>query len=183
MWAQFCALDRHRRRRRQQPCRSYANRSEAHHTLSTSINTTSTHSLWHPTQQPQLTCPKEEANQNKRHTEWIMSKHSLKVHTVHYSNSYFTIMHSNCFLLEYIWNVILFLGWQSWIFSSHYCVISVTCYFRNHSNTLIWCLSNISYYYECWKQLCCFICLWKPWYTTIQKLGVNIFFKEKLILY
>ncbi len=29
--------------------------------------------------------------------------------------------------------------------------------FRNHSNMLIYCSWNISDYYQCWKQLCCFI--------------------------
>ncbi len=42
-------------------------------------------------------------------------------------------------------------------------VFSVTWSFRNHSYILIWCSRNISYY-QCWKQLCCFI-LWKPWYV------------------
>jgi len=27
-------------------------------------------------------------------------------------------------------------------------------FFRNHSNMLIWCSSNISYYHQCWKQMC-----------------------------
>jgi len=34
---------------------------------------------------------------------------------------------------------------------------SVTWSFRNHSNILIWCSRNISYYYQGWKQLCCLI--------------------------
>ncbi len=41
-------------------------------------------------------------------------------------------------------------------------VISVTWSFRNHYNILICCLRNISYYYQCWKQLCCLIFLWNP---------------------
>ncbi len=41
--------------------------------------------------------------------------------------------------------------------------------FRNHSNMLIWCSWNISdYYYQWWKQLCCFIFLWKPWYICFR---------------
>ncbi len=36
--------------------------------------------------------------------------------------------------------------------------------FRNHSNMLICCSRNISDYYQCSKQLSCFIFLWKPWY-------------------
>jgi len=31
-------------------------------------------------------------------------------------------------------------------------VFSVTSFFRNHSNFLIW-WRNISYYFQCWKQL------------------------------
>jgi len=33
---------------------------------------------------------------------------------------------------------------------------SVTWFFRNHSNMMIWYSRNISYY-QCWKQLCCLI--------------------------
>ncbi len=29
--------------------------------------------------------------------------------------------------------------------------------FRNHNNMLICCSRNISDYYQCWKQLCCFV--------------------------
>ncbi len=36
--------------------------------------------------------------------------------------------------------------------------------FRNHNNMLICCSRNISDYYQCWKQLCCTIFLWKLWY-------------------
>ncbi len=36
--------------------------------------------------------------------------------------------------------------------------------FRNHNNMLICCSRNISDYYQCWKQSCCTIFLWKPWY-------------------
>jgi len=32
---------------------------------------------------------------------------------------------------------------------------------RYHSNMLIWCKRNISYYYLCCKQFLLF--LWKPW--------------------
>jgi len=34
---------------------------------------------------------------------------------------------------------------------------SVTWSFRNHSNMMIWCSKNISYYYQCWKQLFTFL--------------------------
>jgi len=40
------------------------------------------------------------------------------------------------------WNLLIW--WQSWIFSIITPVFSVTWSFRNHSNTLIWCLRNIS---------------------------------------
>jgi len=52
---------------------------------------------------------------------------------------------------------------QSWIFNIILPVFSVTWSFRNHCNMLICCSRNISYYYQCWKQLCCLIFLWKPW--------------------
>jgi len=32
-------------------------------------------------------------------------------------------------------------------------VFSVRWSFRNHSNMLIWCSRNVSYYYQCWNQL------------------------------
>ncbi len=38
--------------------------------------------------------------------------------------------------------------------------VSVKWSFRNHYNMMI----SFSYYYQCWKRLCCFIFLWKPWY-------------------
>jgi len=53
---------------------------------------------------------------------------------------------------------------QSWIFSTINPVFSVALFLRNHLNTLIWCSKNISYYFQCWKQLCCltfFFFLWK----------------------
>ncbi len=50
-----------------------------------------------------------------------------------------------------------FFCWQSWMFSSYYS--SVMWCFRNHFNMLICCSRNISYYYQHWKQLCCFIFL------------------------
>jgi len=36
--------------------------------------------------------------------------------------------------------------------------------FRYHSNMLICCSRNIFIENVCWKQLCCLIFLWKPWY-------------------
>jgi len=41
---------------------------------------------------------------------------------------------------------------QSWISTIITPVFSVTWSFRNHSNMLICCSRNISYYYQCWKQ-------------------------------
>ncbi len=49
----------------------------------------------------------------------------------------------------------IFLWWLSWIFNIITTVVSVTWSLRNHSNMLICCSRNISYYYQCWKQLCC----------------------------
>ncbi len=43
-------------------------------------------------------------------------------------------------------------------------VFSVTWFFRNHSNMMICCLRNIYFDYQCWKQLCCLIILWKLWF-------------------
>ncbi len=51
------------------------------------------------------------------------------------------------------------------IFSIITPVFSVTWFFRNHSNMMIYCcLRNIYFYYQCWKQLCCLIILWKLWF-------------------
>jgi len=44
---------------------------------------------------------------------------------------------------------------------ANYSVFSVTWSFRNHSNMLICSSRNISYYYQCWNQLCCLIFLWR----------------------
>ncbi len=59
------------------------------------------------------------------------------------------------------------------------------------SENLIWCLSNISYYYQCWKQLCCLMFLWKPLCLFFQDslinkfdlLMINIFFFKMEIFY
>ncbi len=45
-------------------------------------------------------------------------------------------------------------------------VFSVTWSYRNHSNMQIWCSRNISY--QCWKQLCCSIFLWKAWHIVFR---------------
>ncbi len=51
---------------------------------------------------------------------------------------------------------------QSWIFSTITPVFSVTWSFINHSDMLICCSRNISYYNQSWKQFCCIIFLWNP---------------------
>ncbi len=48
-------------------------------------------------------------------------------------------------------------------FQHHYCSLQCHMIFRNHNNMLICCSRNISDYYQCWKQLCCSIFLWKLW--------------------
>jgi len=37
--------------------------------------------------------------------------------------------------------------------------------FRNHCKMLIWCSRNVSYCYQCWKELWCLIFLWKQGLT------------------
>ncbi len=49
-------------------------------------------------------------------------------------------------------------------FQHHYSSLQCHMIFRNHNNMLICCSTNISDYYQCWKQFCCTIFLWKPWY-------------------
>jgi len=56
----------------------------------------------------------------------------------------------------------LLLWCQSWFFSIITAVF-ITRSFRNQLNMLICCSRNY-YYYQCWKQVCWFILLWKPWY-------------------
>ncbi len=56
-------------------------------------------------------------------------------------------------------------------------VFSVTWSFRNHSNMLIWCSLNISYYYQCWNQWCCLISVWKLSYVFIHHSLMNRKFK------
>ncbi len=73
------------------------------------------------------------------------------------------IILNNCFLCEYVLNCNLFL-WSKLYFQHHYSSLQCHMIFRNHNNMLICCSRNISDYYQCWKQLCCTIFLWKPWY-------------------
>ncbi len=62
----------------------------------------------------------------------------------------------NCCLCKYLEKYNLFL-WTKLYFQHHMI-------FRYHSNILICCSRNISDYYQCWKQSCCTIFLWKPRY-------------------
>ncbi len=57
---------------------------------------------------------------------------------------------------------------QSWISSIITPFFSVTWSFKNHS-CMWFCCSNISYYYHCWKQLCCLMHFCRPWYIWIIK--------------
>ncbi len=50
-------------------------------------------------------------------------------------------------------------------FKHHYSSLQCHVIFRNHNNVLIYCSRNISDYYQCWKQSCCTIILWKCWYV------------------
>ncbi len=54
--------------------------------------------------------------------------------------------------------------WSKLYFQHHYSSLQCHMIFRNHNNMLICCSRNISDYYQCWKQLCCPIFLWKPWH-------------------
>ncbi len=57
-------------------------------------------------------------------------------------------------------NCNLFL-WSKLYFQHHYSSLQCHMIFRNHNNML---LKKHSDYYQCWKQLCCTIFLWKLWY-------------------
>ncbi len=70
---------------------------------------------------------------------------------------------NSCFLCEYVLNCNLYL-WSNLYFQHHYSSLQCHMIFRNHYNMLICCSRNISDYYQCWKQLCCTIFLWKPSY-------------------
>ncbi len=75
---------------------------------------------------------------------------------------------NNYFVFEYILECNVFSVMQNWIFSIVTPVFSVSRFFRNHSNCWICCWRNISYYYQCWKQMCCLIFLWEPWYMLFK---------------
>ncbi len=51
--------------------------------------------------------------------------------------------------------------WQQLYFQHHYSSLQCHMIFRNQYNMLICCSININYYYQCWKQFCCIIFLWK----------------------
>ncbi len=76
---------------------------------------------------------------------------------------------NNCFLCEYMLKCNWFL-WSKLNFQHHYSSLQCHMIFRNHSNMLICCSRNISDYYQCWKQLCCPIFLWKRWYILFFRL-------------
>ncbi len=98
-------------------------------------------------------------------------------HKYNKSSNYYNL---NELLLEFIPVM------QSWIFSIITPVIRVTWPCRNDSNMLIWCSRNISDYYQCWKQLRCFIfffdkCLCCHFWATIilRYVENNVFLKLK----
>ncbi len=70
-----------------------------------------------------------------------------------------------------------------WIFSIISPVFSVTWSFRNHSNILMWCLTNIYCYYQCLILLCCLIFLWKPLRIFFQHCFMNRKFKRETIYF
>ncbi len=85
-------------------------------------------------------------------------------------------------IVTYCSQIVIYSVWQSWIFICHYSSFSVTWSFRNHSNMMIGCSRNSSHY-QCWKQLCCLMFLWKHdvfyqflWWTKfkIKKIIWNI---------
>ncbi len=51
--------------------------------------------------------------------------------------------------------------WSNLYFQHHNSSLQCHMIFRNHNNMLIYCSRNISDYYQCRKQLCCTISLWK----------------------
>ncbi len=86
------------------------------------------------------------------------------------------------FLNAFKWYLLLW--WQSSIFSSSYTsAFSVTWSFRNDLIMLICCSRNISYYFLCWKQLCCCLTfLWKLWYIFQDSL-MNRKFKRTVFIW
>ncbi len=70
-------------------------------------------------------------------------------------------------------NCNLFL-WSKLYFQHHYSSLQCHMIFRNHNNMLICCSRNISDYYQCWKQLCCTIFLWKRWWILFFRIHRSI---------
>ncbi len=59
-------------------------------------------------------------------------------------------------------------------FSEAITIFDVTWSFRNHSNMLNWNSRNITFYHQCWKQLCYLIfILFKLRYTVIYIFGIT----------
>ncbi len=74
---------------------------------------------------------------------------------------------------------ILLVFWKDVSHVHQLCLIknSIKSNFQYHSNMLIWCSRNISSYYNCLKQLRCFIFLWKLYSTDFSdewKVQTNI---------
>ncbi len=78
-------------------------------------------------------------------------------------------------------NCNLFL-WSKLYFQHHYSSLQCHMIFRNHNNMLICCSRNISDYYQCWKQLCCTIFLWKLIRFIFQDSQMNRKFKRTLLI-
>ncbi len=118
--------------------------------------------------------------------ETVWSK-IIVLHTTQYQ--FGLILFYNTFLQAFIWseyskNCVILLqfkiavlymnllkcNWLLWC-AAEFSASLLQCHmiFRNHSNMMICCPRNISDYYQCWKQMCCPIFLWKLWYISIQK--------------
>ncbi len=85
---------------------------------------------------------------------------------------------NSCFLCEYLLKCNVFLYFQH-----HYSSLQCHMIFRNHNNMLICCSRNISDYYQCWKQMCCTIFLWKLWYILFVRIHRWIETSEKQHLF
>ncbi len=68
-------------------------------------------------------------------------------------------------------------------FQHHYSSLQCHMIFRNYSNMLICCSRTISDYYQCWKQLCCFIFLWKLLHFIFQDNLMNWKFKRTVFIW
>jgi len=73
---------------------------------------------------------------------------------------------NNCFLIEHV----IYSCDEQLYFQHHYSSLQCHMIFRNHYNILIYCSRNISDDYQCWKQLCCFIFLYKPWHILLSRI-------------